>query len=195
MILDQTWGIVSISLKKVEKNHNFFTWELSISLDKFIHVLVIEFYRLALSQLLKTFIPTFLLCLLAFSTTLVDMERPGDRFMGAATMILVLATWINIINGELPKTSYVKLIDFWFVWHILVTFAIILYHILVDKIRKQSLPTNIIKIKPLDEGNNNPAKDDADCNDRISNINKLFMVVFGTLDILFYVIYFSLSLL
>ena len=68
------------------------------------YVLVIEFHRLALSQLLKTFIPTFLLCLLAFSTTLVDMERPGDRFMGAATMILVLATWINIINGELPKT-------------------------------------------------------------------------------------------
>ena len=159
------------------------------------YVLVIEFHRLALSQLLKTFIPTFLLCLLAFSTTLVDMERPGDRFMGAATMILVLATWINIINGELPKTSYVKLIDFWFVWHISVTFAVILYHILVDKIRKQSLPTNIIKIKPLDEGTNNPAMEDVDCNDRMSNINKLFMVVFGILDILFYVIYFSLSLL
>ena len=78
----------------------------------------IKFDRIPYNQLLKTFIPIMLLKMLVCSTTLVDIERPGDRFMGSVTVMVVMATWISVISGDLPKTSYVKLVDIWFVWHL-----------------------------------------------------------------------------
>ena len=70
--------------------------------------------------------------------------------MGSATMILVLATWISVISGDLPKTSYVKLIDCWFVWHVATTFAMVVYHILLDRLRTR--PVNFGDIEVTSHG-------------------------------------------
>ena len=54
------------------------------------------------------------------------------RFMGALTSLLVLASLLASIEANLPKTSYFKKIDIWFMSYIIFIFIIIVFHICVD---------------------------------------------------------------
>jgi len=157
-------------------------------------VLVIPFSRNPSNQLLKTFIPTFLLGLLGYSTIFIDTKRPGDRFMGSATMILVLATWISVISGDLPKTSYIKLIDAWFVWHIMTTFAIVVYHIVLDRLLTKPAPIMTTTVSPQVKENDGPDIVTQGRLDKITRMNKSIITLFTIINFVFYVVYFSLSI-
>ena len=157
-------------------------------------VLVIPFSRNPSNQLLKTFIPTFLLGLLGYSTIFIDTKRPGDRFMGSATMILVLATWISVISGDLPKTSYIKLIDIWFVWHVTTTFAIVIYHIILDRLQKTSVSSEVTNTCPQSTENEGPAIFTQSRSDKIIRINRAITKLFTIINFAFYFVYFSLSM-
>jgi len=52
--------------------------------------------------------------------------------MGALTSLLVLASLLASIEENLPKTSYFKKIDIWFMAYIIFIFVIIVFHICVD---------------------------------------------------------------
>ncbi len=52
--------------------------------------------------------------------------------MGALTSLLVLASLLASIEENLPKTSYFKKIDIWFMSYIIFIFVIICFHICVD---------------------------------------------------------------
>ena len=52
--------------------------------------------------------------------------------MGALTSLLVLASLLASIEENLPKTSYFKKIDVWFMSYIIFIFVIIVFHICVD---------------------------------------------------------------
>ena len=135
--------------------------------------------RVFTNQLMKTFIPTFILSLIGYATIFIDIERPGDRLITAVTMILVQATWIAIINVDLPKTSYAKLIDDWFLWHIIYTFAIIIYHILVDRMRKQYNGNNITEVMCLTQVNHESgALVTKNRRDLVTKINRYASLVF-----------------
>ena len=97
---------------------------------------IIPMIRIFTNQLLTTFVPTFLLWLFGYSTLFIGLENPSDRFMGAGTALLVIATLLNAINNDLPKTSYIKLIDLWFLWHLASIFVMISYHIILDRMPK-----------------------------------------------------------
>ena len=101
-------------------------------------VIKVPMQRIFTHQLLNTLIPTSLLWLFGYSTLYIDLDDFGDRFMGSATAVLVMATLLNSINADLPKTSYMKLIDLWFLWHVSSLFAILLSHIAIDRLRKNS---------------------------------------------------------
>ena len=134
--------------------------------------------------------------ILGYSTLFVDMERPDIRFSGALTTILVQAAWMNVISSDLPTTSYLKLIDFWFTWHLLLTFLVILYHVFADKMRLRFISIETNDVEPfhgeLDElPNGLPIKKH---NSIILKFNKSGMVILVVANCLFYAIYFSLSL-
>ena len=86
------------------------------------------------NQMLSTFIPTLILWLFGYSTLFIDMSDFGNRFMGAGTSLLVIATLFSAISNDLPKTSYMKLIDIWFLWHNISILAIIFFHILMNRL-------------------------------------------------------------
>jgi hypothetical protein len=114
------------------------------------YTIIIPMNRIFTHQLLRTFIPTFIFWLLGYSTLFIDTDHPGDRFKGSVTVMLVLTTLINIVNGDLPSTSYMKLIDFWFVWHIVIIFVIIIYHILLERMIKHKITFLLIKREFVD---------------------------------------------
>ena len=94
--------------------------------------------RMFTHQLTITFVPTFILWLFGYITLFIEPHGEGfsDRFIGAGTALLVIATLLNAINSDLPKTSYMKYIDFWFVWHVISIFSMIAYHIVLNRCRQ-----------------------------------------------------------
>lgn len=95
-------------------------------------IVSIELDRIYNDQMINTFIPTFLLWMLGYSTLFINIKDFNDRFMGTVTALLVLASLLSSINMTLPRTSYFKYIDLWFLWYLANIFAIILYHIILD---------------------------------------------------------------
>lgn len=157
------------------------------------YIIIIPMKRMFTNQLLTSFIPTLILWLFGYSTLFIDAESPSDRFMGAGTALLVVATLLNAINGGLPKTSYMKYIDLWFIWHVGSIFAMITYHIILDRLRiyfEKTTEDDVLPFKTTDYialMKKNGGK-------KIIKINNSFIMLFPILNTLFYVIYFYLTL-
>ena len=159
--------------------------------------IIIPMTRLPTNQFLNTFFPTVILWLFGYSTLFIEPTELGfaNRFMGAGTALLVIATLINAVKSDLPKTSYMKFIDIWFLWHVGSVFGIIIYHIVLDRIRsileERTEPGN--DVTPFE-------KDDGESLRKqgiklIKNINKAMIYVFPILTGSFYIVYFCLKFL
>ena len=84
-------------------------------------------------QVVSAFFPTWLLCVLSYSTLFIDLDRFAMRFQGSVVALLVYESLLNSITQSTPETAYFKMIDLWFIWHTVAMFTIILFHILIHK--------------------------------------------------------------
>ena len=100
-------------------------------------VFKMDFGRLYFEQLSSTFFQTFLLTLLAYLTLYIEDGNFSDRFMGSITALLVFASILASLRNGMPKTSYFKYIDLWFIWNITNIFLITVFHVILDRILKQ----------------------------------------------------------
>ena len=119
------------------------------------------------------------------------MLSTGDRITGSVTALLVLTTWISVVNGFLPETSYVKLVDIWLVWHLVTTFLVVIFHILSGKWKKNWMESTINKTLPFDDNNTTNADDILL---KINKINNTAVLSLTIMNSLFYAVYFSISL-
>ena len=158
------------------------------------YTVLVSFERIPSYQILKTLFPTLLVACLGYCTFFINIDRPSDRFMGALTTILCQATWIGVIQNDLPKTTYTKMIDVWVAWHFIFTFSVILYNILLDRLRVINTPLTDNEIGPFQEDNEEERDQTTNSDVRIKKINKLGGSIFFTASCIFYAIYFSLSL-
>ena len=108
------------------------------------------------NQIINTLFPTLLLWLLAYSTLFINTDNFNNRFMGSVTSLLVLTSLRGSINSGLPKTSYLKYIDVWFLWYTTSILLIIISHIAMDKVRIDSN----INGKVLMVNSKNPSRND-----------------------------------
>ena len=159
------------------------------------YTVIIPMTRIFTNQLLTTFIPTFILWLFGYATLFIVPDEDGfaNRFMGAGTALLVIVTLLNAINADLPKTSYMKYIDLWFVWHVVSIFGMIVYHIILDRIRthnESQTDDSVVPFKTVDD----TALLDRNGWNRINRINDILIIVFPTINGVFYAIYFYLTL-
>ena len=88
-------------------------------------VFCLKFRRLYVDHLMTTFFQTFILWLLAYLTLFIPIENLNERFMGAVTALLVLASLLGSMENNLPKSSQMNFIDYWFLWYIINIFFII----------------------------------------------------------------------
>ena len=151
-------------------------------------VIKVPMERIFTNQLLSTLIPTSLLWLFGYSTLHIDLDDFSDRFMGSATAVLVMATLFNSINADLPKTSYMKLIDLWFLWHVSSLSAILLSHIAIDRLRRNSE-----KKQSIDDVVSLSLAFEKD-NRKIGRFNLILLISFPLSNFIFYGIYFYYSM-
>ena len=150
---------------------------------KFIFSLTIR--RFVTNQMLTTFLPTFLLWCLGYATLFIEIENFTDRFIGTVTALLVLVSLLSSVNDDLPKTSYFKFIDIWFLWYITNILSIIMVHILMSRISNVTIneEETITSI-----GSTMISK-----NTRKETANTIAIVGFALSTSVFVIIYFSLS--
>ncbi|XP_042237656.1 uncharacterized protein LOC121876535 [Homarus americanus] len=88
----------------------------------------------------STYVPTFLMVLICYSTFYFELDDFNDRIMVSLTALLVLATLFTQITETTPKTSYLKLLDTWFVACILINFSIVILLVIINyqKMRESS---------------------------------------------------------
>ena len=152
------------------------------------YTIIIPMNRIFTNQILTTFIPTLILWLYGYSTMFIDPDCYIDRFRGAGTALLVVATFFNAIHGDLPQTSYVKLIDLWFVVHVISIFLMIAYHVVLGRLKKyfeRQLEKDCLAFASFDLKEDVKVKAKA----KISNIDRYFVLFFPLLNVIFYVIY------
>ena len=145
--------------------------------------------RLYMNQMLNSFLPTALLWSVAYFTHFISTDNFSDRFIGTVTALLVLVALLSSVNGDLPKTSYFKYIDCWFLWYITTILLIILFHIFLN--RTKNTKASIFNSMMFRQKNQ---VDELEPNLRIK-INKLSMICFALTTILFDAIYFYLTTL
>ena len=114
--------------------------------------------RKLMSQILTTFLPTGLLIVIIHSTNYFK-----DFFFEAIvsvnlTGMLVLTTIFLSVSSSLPETAYVKMVDIWLLFCILVPFCEVLLHTWMDTLRVDENRKVNSHGKPKSAGNKNVIK-------------------------------------
>nr|XP_045595897.1 uncharacterized protein LOC123756697 isoform X1 [Procambarus clarkii] len=102
---------------------------------------IVQMKRLYTTQVVTVFIPTTLINVISFATFLFKWFDFQNRIMVSLTALLVLSMLFSQISDNLPKTSYVKLIDIWFFSSIMFSFLTVLLHTVVEYNHHYSSPT------------------------------------------------------
>ena len=98
--------------------------------------------------------------------------------MGIGTVLLVITMLLNSNNDNLPNTSYMKLLDIWFAWHILNVFAVITYHIVIDGVRRYLEKLDEAGVSQLNASDDDNSVKPRGATTKINWINRIVIVVF-----------------
>lgn len=90
----------------------------------------------------STYVPTFLMVVICYSTFFFELDDFNDRIMVSLTALLVLATLFTQITETTPSTSYLKLLDVWFVACILLNFSIVIMLVIINAFRMRENDAN-----------------------------------------------------
>ena len=71
-----------------------------------------------------TFLPTICIMFMALITLYIDMEHFEATIMVALTAMLVMYTLFQSIALSLPTTAYLKLLDYWLIFGLIMPFFV-----------------------------------------------------------------------
>ena len=91
--------------------------------------------RMISYHVVSTFGPTLTLLMIAEVTLFISESHFEATIMLAITSMLVMYTLYQSASSSLPKTAYVKMIDFWLIFNLLIPFVEIILHTYMDTLR------------------------------------------------------------
>lgn len=86
------------------------------------------------------FVPTTMINVIGFATFFYKWFDFQNRIMVSLTSLLVLSTLFSQVSSSLPKTSYLKLVDIWFLISMFYCFSIIINHVIIEYYHKYHNP-------------------------------------------------------
>ena len=86
-----------------------------------------------------TFIPTFCILVMALASLFIDEVHFGSVIMVSMTCMLVLYTIYENITATMPVTAYMKLLDYWLIFNIMMPFAVFITLVAIEVMKKRSL--------------------------------------------------------
>ena len=106
------------------------------------------------------------------------------RLVVTLTTLLVLYTLFNSTSSALPDTAYIKMIDIWFLYCILMLFVIITVHVVVEHLEKAgagSAVFPVVKVKSQATYSTTPGSRAVMRPDRIIRIMRTYVIPSSTI--------------
>ena len=118
-------------VKEIETNY--------VSVEKGIQALELRviFGRRILGTILTTYLPTIIICLVSFSTNYFKAFFFEAVVTVNLTSLLVLTTLFISVSESLPKTAYIKMMDVWLIFNLMIPFAEVILHTIIDSLRDE----------------------------------------------------------
>lgn len=105
--------------------------ELNITTSEDQHSLAlvkVVFRRQGGFHVVTVFVQTMVIIIVAFVTFFFHVRNFTDRIMVNLVLLLVLATINSTVQNGVPKTSYYKMIDLWFLFLLVLVVLTIVFH-------------------------------------------------------------------
>ena len=116
--LSKTLPQFQFSINKIQGNEN------GTLVQGFIHLIRIPFYHI-----LCTYIPTCCILTIAVVTMFIDESHFEATIAVALTAMLVLYTLFQSISANMPPTAYLKFLDIWLIFCLIMPFIIFLIEV------------------------------------------------------------------
>ena len=98
----------------------------------------VVFKRRLMNEILTTYLPSFLLIFITYSTTFYhDFYFEAAVTVNLTTMLVMTTIFISVME-KLPPTSYVKLVDIWLIMGQLIPFLEVVLLTTMERLRDQS---------------------------------------------------------
>ncbi|RXG65578.1 Gamma-aminobutyric acid receptor subunit beta, partial [Armadillidium vulgare] len=110
----------------------------------------LEFSRRTDYILFTTYLPTWLLLSIGYGTLLLPVEAFPERGSMSLTTLLVLISLYAESSSALPKTTYLKSIDEWFVFCISYLWLVIAIHLATSHVSWDEMTRRANYANPLD---------------------------------------------
>ena len=98
-------------------------------------ILTLTLGRKILSQMLTVYLPSTLIIVVVYSTNFLKEFFFEATVSVNLTAMLVLTTIFLGVSGDLPTTSYIKMIEIWLLFCLFIPFTYVLLHIHIDNLR------------------------------------------------------------
>ncbi|XP_071552922.1 uncharacterized protein [Panulirus ornatus] len=92
----------------------------------------ISLERRAGYAILNIYTPSLILLVISYVSLFFRPHIFEVRVMTTLTSLLVMATLFTQVSASLPKTSYFKMVDVWLLFCIVMSFLIIIFHVVID---------------------------------------------------------------
>ncbi|CAL4071076.1 unnamed protein product [Meganyctiphanes norvegica] len=102
------------------------------TLDYSVMYVTVYLSRLSGFIMLTVYTPSAMLLVISYLTLFFRVELFQDRIMATITALLVTATIFSQAASSLPKTSYVKMLDVWLLFCIMLMVTIVFLHTIID---------------------------------------------------------------
>merc|ERR1719350_1272493 len=117
--------------------------------------------RRLLGTLLTIFLPTILLNVIGHATNYFKAFFFEAVVSVNLTVMLVLTTMFINVSNQLPKTSYIKMIDVWLIFNLILPFTEVLLHTYKDYLRDEQREVNHHgRVRKLDADGNEVEEED-----------------------------------
>ena len=91
--------------------------------------------RLLLGTTLTVYIPTIILIIIRHNASFFKPFFFESAISVNVTIMLLLVTLFLNVTGSLPPTSYIKMIDIWFIFNLMIPFFEVLLHTYIENLR------------------------------------------------------------
>ncbi|XP_068215954.1 uncharacterized protein [Palaemon carinicauda] len=96
----------------------------------------------------STYIPTFVIVIIGYTVFYFPIWNFNERVMVGLTGLLVEATFFSQVSSSIPHTAYLKLVDIWFVYCIVILFLTVVALVIIHWIQEES---SVSKVRPVTE--------------------------------------------
>ncbi|XP_069975169.1 uncharacterized protein [Penaeus vannamei] len=140
----------------------------------------------------STYVPTLIIVVIGYLVFFFPINNFNERIMVGLTGLLVEATFFSQVNSSIPNTAYMKLVDIWMVFCILILFQVVVSVVIIHYFRDMKtwpVHTNLAVVNSVKR----PGGEEERRRNTSQQVNKLCQIITPLSIAVFLVVYIILA--